>query len=77
MQREYYEEKTREGKTGDEAHIDVIDWTWFLESGRPVLGRVPHGHWFSVGQRLTFGSSGSAYRRDDLGGRLAGSFEII
>jgi hypothetical protein len=77
MQREYYEEKTREGKTGDEAHIDVIDWTWFLESGRPVLGRVPFGGWYSVSQSLDFSSDGSAYRHVLLGGRLAGSFEII
>jgi hypothetical protein len=77
MQREYYEEKTREGKTGDEAHIDVIDWTWFLESGRPVLGRVPAGGWGSASQSLYFYSGGSVGRSDHLGGRLAGSFEII
>lgn len=67
-QREYF------NHTGK--HLDERGWTCLPESTRPLSGRVTSACWGPGHGRLTFYSDDRGGRHDELGCRLAGSFEI-
>lgn len=66
LQRAYWEQESK--------HLDEQDWAWLPGSERPVSGRVPSGHWFPGGGRLSFFSVANDFRGVILGCRPTGNF---
>ena len=67
-QREYFNKTDK--------HLDEVGYTWLTESDRPLSGRVADVYWYPDSGQLRFNSNSRDSHYDDLGCRLAGSFEI-